>query len=280
MRNALVRKELVLGIILLCVGASATSSISVNINQKKNQILQLNQPDPANVTITDWTEDVFSMDPATQERSIVLSHPDISIENLDITQATYSKQGMQATISLQVVGIIENRNELENTNGTELNLVVYILELVTSEHYYLVEYCNQSGYLLRGNETINLTSSYFSVVNDTLTITFSLISEDEIYESLSVGSLFRKTDLSGNITANIFDQAPNFLQKAFLLGRFNSITTVDDHIIVEAVNLRIFLINQLQFFHYTTGEMIIISDWYKGRIIGNHFLIGMFNVLM
>jgi hypothetical protein len=271
-------KGMVLGIVILCVGASITSTITGYSSQKKNDIFQLNQPDPANITITDWTEDVISWDPATQEGGIVIYHPDINIENLDITQATYSQQGTQAILCLQVDGIIENRREPENPNGTESNFVLYIFELVTFEHYYLVEYCNQSGYLHRGNETINLTSSYFSVVNDTLTITFSLISEDEIYKYLKVASLFRKTDLSGNITANIFDKAPNYLQKAFLLGRFNIVTTAEDHILIEAVNLRILFISPLQFSHYNAGEMIIISDQYKGRIIGNHFLIGMFNV--
>lgn len=273
------KNALVIGIILLVLGANGLPSIVVKCSDITNKVIQEYQLSPLDMVIPDWTNDVMSMDPATQERLIVITHPDIDIENIDITKAIYSQQGVQATLTVQVSGVIENRNKPENTNGTNADFVFYFLELVTSDHYYLVEYCNLSGRLHRGNETINLTSSYFSVVNDTLIITFSLFSDDETYKSLKVGSIFRKTDVSGDIIANLYDRVPNYFLKVFLFGKINIIATGEDHIMVEAENLWIFH-GFLSFDHYDEAEKIIISDQYTVRVLANHFLIGFFNVLV
>jgi len=280
MKNKLRNKGIVIGILLLFFGLSMAPNITGDIREKTNSFLTLETPNPSNITITDWKNDVWSMDPATQEKHIILMHPDINIENLDIIHVTYAQQGTQAILNLQVIGEIENRNTPENTNGTKADFVLYGFELVTSGHYYLVEYCNQSGYLHRDNETINLTASYFSVVNDTLRITFSLFSDEEIYESLDVVSIFRKIDLSGNITANVFDRVPDYHQKAFLFGRMNILSTAEDHLMIEAVNLRLLYISPLHYSHYHNAEKVIISDLYKGKIFSSHFLIGMSDVLV
>jgi len=280
MKSRLWSKRLVIGILLLSFGISMASNITGDNCEKTNTFRPIEKSNPSNITITDWTNDVWSMDPDTQEKSIVLTHPDINIENLDITQVTYLQQGTHVILTLQVVDEIENRNIPGNPNTTQVDLVFYGLELVTSDHYYLIEYCNQSGLLHRDNETINLTASYFSVVNDTLCITFSLFSDNESYESLYAVSIFRKIDLSGNITANLFDRVPDYHQKAFLFGRMNILTTAEDHLTIEAVNLRLLYLSPLHYSHYYNAEKVIISDLYKGRIFSNHFLIGMFDVLV
>ncbi|HER45434.1 MAG TPA: PKD domain-containing protein, partial [Thermoplasmatales archaeon] len=50
--------------------------------------------------------------------------------------------------------------------------------------------------LLYGMEQINLTSSDFSIVGGTLSITFSLVSADEVYEELIVTTTFIKVDFT------------------------------------------------------------------------------------
>jgi hypothetical protein len=155
----------------------------------------------ANATISDTMGDVLSVNQSTQETSIVTSHPDINVDNLDIIQATYTQQGTQATISLQVKGNIENRGKIVNPHNADpldriINRVEYDFRLTTSEQVYQIIYVNQTGQFSDGTKTNNLTSSDFSIVDDTLSITFPLIRAEEKYENLSVTSMFVKMNLS------------------------------------------------------------------------------------
>jgi PKD repeat protein len=170
-------------------------------------------------TIIDGTGDVSSVDYFTQEITIVTSHPDINVNNLDIVQATYTQQGTSATVTLQVKGSIENRghslDELGDTLDFNVNLVTYTFELTTSEQIYEISYINRTGQIDDDIETRNLTSSDFSVVGDTLSITFLLTSAEEIYENLSVSSAFMKVNFSSYTEEDstgfvlLEDQAPN-----------------------------------------------------------------------
>lgn len=172
----------------------------------------------ADVTITDIIEDVSSVDYITQETTVVTFHPDINVANIDIVKATYTKQGTQAAVTLQVRGSIENRGKMmdlynESSYGA-LNFVEYDFQLTTSEQDYTISYANQTGQLSNGVETSNLTSSDFSVIGDTLSITFPLTSASETYENLSVTSMFVKMNLSGgdtDLTGFVYlsDIAPN-----------------------------------------------------------------------
>jgi hypothetical protein len=169
----------------------------------------------ADETITDGTGDVSSIDYFTGETNIVTSSPDIDVDNLDLIQATYTQQGIQATLSLQVKGIIENRGKVTDLNGPDildvLNTVVYEFQLTTSEQDYSVSYSNETGQLAYGYEQINLTSSDFSVVDDTLTISFALTSAEEIYQNLTVTSTYIKANLAEEETSLVIltDVAPN-----------------------------------------------------------------------
>jgi len=172
----------------------------------------------ADVTITDIIEDVSSIDYTTQETTVVTSHPDIDVQNIDIVKATYTQQGTQATVTLQVRGSIENRGKIidlynEDSFGA-LNFVEYDFQVTTSEQDYTISYANQTGQVGNGVETTNLTSSDFTVVGDTLTIVFPLASPVEVYENLSVTSMFVKMNLSGgdmDLTGFVYlsDIAPN-----------------------------------------------------------------------
>lgn len=155
----------------------------------------------ADTTITDTIDDVSSVDYYTGETIVITSHPQIDVKNLDITQVTFTKEGAQATLTLQVRGDIENRGSIIDLYSEDifdsLNFVEYDFQLITSDGEYMVSYSNLTGQLNNGLETVNLTTSDFTVEGDTLTITFPLISADEIYEELSVTSMFMKVNFSG-----------------------------------------------------------------------------------
>jgi hypothetical protein len=172
---------------------------------------------PIQQTITDGMEDVSSVDYLTGETTVITSHPDIDVDNLDLVQATYTQQGIQVTVSLRVKGNIENRGKIIDPNSedipTALNTVEYGFQITTSEQVYSVSYSNQTSQLLiGGNEQINLTSSDFSVVGNTLTISFALKNAVEIYLKLRVASSFTKANFLSNETGGMVylsDYAPN-----------------------------------------------------------------------
>jgi hypothetical protein len=127
------------------------------------------------VIITDKTGDVCSQNIWDDEVTVVHSSPYIDVKNIDLTQATYHQQGKQVTLSLQVAGYIENRG-----NASGYDFVQYTFELITSGKKYSIWYCNRTCSLYYNNTQINLTSSDFSVVGNTLSITFSLVSADDL----------------------------------------------------------------------------------------------------
>jgi hypothetical protein len=168
------------------------------------------------VEITDVINDVSSIDYLTGETKVITSSPDITVDNLDIIKATFTQQGIQATVSLQVKGNIENRGKIIDPYSDDIlnfiDAVEYGFQLTTSTEDYIISYSNQTGQLIYGNEQINLTSSDFSVVGDTLSIYFSLVSADETYEALSVTSTFIKANFSSIESEGLIylsDVAPN-----------------------------------------------------------------------
>jgi hypothetical protein len=167
-------------------------------------------------TITDGAGDVSSVDYSTGETKIVTSSPDINIDNIDLIKATYTQQGTQATLSLQVKGNIENRGTILDMNNvdnlTALDTVEYEFQLTTSEQDYSVSYSNKTGQLAYGDQQINLTSSDFSVLGNTLSIFFKLTSTNETYTSLNVTSTYIKANLSAVDSSGLVylsDVAPN-----------------------------------------------------------------------
>jgi len=166
--------------------------------------------------ITDVIDDVSSIDYLTGETKVVTSHPDITVDNLDIIKATFTQQGTQATLNLQVKGNIENRGKIIDPYSIDplnfIEAVEYGFQLTTSGEDYIISYSNQTGSLDNGIEQKNLTSSDFSVVGDTLSIYFVLVSADETYEDLSVTSTFIKANFSSIESEGLVylsDVAPN-----------------------------------------------------------------------
>jgi len=168
----------------------------------------------ADETISDSMGDVTSIDYLTGESKVVTTHPDITVDNLDLIQATYTKQGTQATVTLQVKGNIENRGKVidpYSEDFSDFNTVNYEFTLTTSEEAYSVSYSNNTGTLQYADEQINLTSSDFSVVGNTLTITFMLTSANETYSDLSISTIYLNADFTLDNPSIVFlsDVAPN-----------------------------------------------------------------------
>ncbi|KYK20744.1 hypothetical protein AYK25_04395 [Thermoplasmatales archaeon SM1-50] len=154
----------------------------------------------ADITISDPMDDVSSIDYLTGETIVVTTHPEIDVENIDITKAEYTQEGAQATVSLQVKGNIENRGKIIDPESEDffefIDAVEYGFQLITSEEDYMISYSNGTGQLLYGIEQINLTSENFTVVGGTLSITFPLVSADEVYEEFIVTTTFIKVDFT------------------------------------------------------------------------------------
>jgi hypothetical protein len=180
----------------------------------------------ADTTINDPTGDVASMD-FMGNTTYVTSNPYVSVDGLDILQITYTKNGGTATVTMQVKGSIIDRgniNDLSMDNPEKLlyDVVGYELDLTTSTETYQIAYVNTVCQLTDSDyTTINLTTSDYSVNGDTLTVTISLKSADETYESLEVSSQYNKIDFSGfdenspdpdeldDLLVMLVDQAPN-----------------------------------------------------------------------
>lgn len=153
--------------------------------------------------ITDGTGDV--VDFVTQET--VDEHPDIDVENIDITELKYEREDKSVTLTLKVDGVIENRGDLSDISEYGLpddlldfnvNTVGYVFMLFTSYDEYQIAYANNTCQViyLTEFEIINLTEDDFSVNADTLTIFFEVGTTNETYESVSVTTLYQKFSLS------------------------------------------------------------------------------------
>lgn len=162
----------------------------------------------ADETITDAIEDVATLDYMSGETTVITSSPYIDVDNIDLLQSTYTQQGSQATVTLQVTGVIEDRGridylELDYDLFNTLDSVDYMMTLTTmeqdSEQEYTIRYSNKTGQLTRGSEIPdNLTSSDFSVAGDTLSVSFTLDSSQETYKSLVVESTYVKMNLTSD----------------------------------------------------------------------------------
>jgi len=280
--NTLIEKGFTLGLILLFVGTISIPDIHGSFSHHMNNVLQLNTHTPTDITITDWTGDVCSFHYFTTKWTLVTNSSEIEVSNLDLTQATYQQQGILATLCLQVAGSIENRGHILYGNiSDEINATEYAFQLTTSEQDYLISYVNQTGILIYNDTQINLTSSAFTVIGNTLSITFPLVSLNETYENLSVTSTFIRTNFSSHPPMIVYlsDTIPNLWSKVLLFGTFNTNNTKGEYMTIEAHHLWMIRFHPFQLIHYKPGEIIRVSTPYKAKIITAHFLVGLFNVL-
>jgi PKD repeat protein len=152
-------------------------------------------------TITDGTGDVSSIN-YNGDTVLITYSPEIDVDDLDLIEATYTLQGTQVTLTLQVAGLIKDQGEFFDFNSenfdmnSTLNYVEYGFHIITSSDDYVLEYINRTCNFTSNAGSQNLPSSDFSVNGNTLTVMFTLTSADETYQSLAVTSSFTKINLS------------------------------------------------------------------------------------
>ncbi|MFH1013434.1 MAG: PKD domain-containing protein [Thermoplasmatota archaeon] len=106
--------------------------------------------------------------------------------NIDITKLTYIRQdnSRQVTIKLEVNGrgIIEDRNDLEDVDPDSTSffgsIVTYSISLETSVNSYEIEY-------VAGNCTLNYEDIIATVLDNELSVTFNVGTENETFSSLT-----------------------------------------------------------------------------------------------
>jgi len=277
------RKWIAIGMILLFVQAALLPNIPGRITDRMRDGLPQNQGFFSNGTMTDWTNDVCSLNYLNNKCTVIMNSTNIEVDNLDLIQTTYLQQGSLVTLSVQVAGCIENRGQPYwwNITNETIDVIEYTFSFTTSEQDYLVSYVNQTGVVLFNGSQINLTSSDCIVVNNTLSITFPLVDQNESYENLSVLAIFLKINpLKPRKITFFFDSIPNYWSKVILFGRYIGSPLKGEYMTVIAVNLwmiRIYPYHQL--LRYQLGDIIRVSTPYKARIITNHFLFGFFDIL-
>jgi len=271
------RKWVVVGIILLFIGASVVPNSSGSTGNKRID----SSPTyiPADETITDWTDDVCSYNYFRNTWTIITNSTDIEVDNIDLVQTSFTQQDSQVTLGLQVAGRIEDRGHPGNfTNETDE--VDYFFLLTTSERFYFVGYINQTGFLFYDDVHSNLTSSDFTVLSDTLSITFSLVNLTETYQNLSVTASYVKANLSSPSTIVLLqDTVPNEWTKVLLFGTFNITDTRGAYMELEAVRLWMIRFHPFQLTRFKPESIIRISTPYPARLITDRFIIGMVDVL-
>jgi len=137
-------------------------------------------------TITDPVDDVIYTDASdiTGEAQDEIQYTD-DRPNVDIVEMTYSHpdNSDQATITIEVDGVIEDRNDLDvdeidpdsmNFSGS---VVTYFVELETSFSAYQIEYVNK-------NCTVNQEEASFVVDGSELSITFDLERSNETFQAI------------------------------------------------------------------------------------------------
>lgn len=186
-------------VVLLCIGTSSLPCIGGSVRETAGDGYQENTSSRSNETLFDVLEDVCSVN-INQETEVVLSHPDIEVDNIDIAEAGATQLGNLITVCVQVAGVIENRGKIidfyNGGNLSNLNFVEYDFLISTNEDDYMVSYANYTGLIANRTETRNLTSSDYSVMGDVLSIWFSLDTAEEYYVSLSATSMFVKMNFS------------------------------------------------------------------------------------
>lgn len=284
MNNTRVRKFIAVGMVLLFAFAIFIPAIPARMDGRIMHILPRNKVFFTDETLTDWTNDVGSFHYRNNRWTIITNSSAIEVQNIDVIQASYQQQEGQVTLSVQVAGSIENRGHWDDwvSDNETIELVEYTFQFITSEQEYLISYVNQTGALLVNSSQTNLTSSDFTVINDTLSITFPLLNPEETFENLSVMVLY----ININVTLKPYkivifaDAIPNYWTKVFLFGRYTSAPFKGEYMTVEAVGLWMIRSEPYnQILRYRRGDIILLSTPYTARIITNHILFGFFDIL-
>lgn len=131
--------------------------------------------------VTDNADDVFfGADLTSMEDAL-----DTTSEkpNVDVIKLTYNRadQSSQVSVSLEVKGVIEDRDDLSDANFNDSflsgSMINYIIWIETTENSYEITYINK-------NCTVNYEENDYEVSGNTLTVTFDLDDSSETYVSM------------------------------------------------------------------------------------------------
>jgi len=103
----------------------------------------------------------------------------VSRPNIDIINVEYSRIGKNVKITLTVKGNIQNAGDLNDVE--KLPQIYYNFLLVTDENEYDIIYINKAV-----NSTYNEEDVSYDVDGSDLEISFSLLSDEEVYDYLAV----------------------------------------------------------------------------------------------
>jgi len=116
--------------------------------------------------------------------------------------------------------------------------------------------------LVEFNDELILTDS-----NGTVWFTAPQVETDTYYEITAT-----KTGYTGANETILIRNVPSEFKNALIFGRIANLTTVDDTIVFEAVNIKVVTFKPFSFNPYTSGEQFIISKDYKG-LLGYRFIL-------
>jgi len=123
----------------------------------------------------------------------VSSSPNIDVGNIDITEITYSRQNKKITLTLEVKGEIENRGTISDLESEDsVDFVAYIFSLYTSSESYAIYYVNDKCQITYYSTSETKNISDFSLTGSVLTISFNLLNDSEVYDTMEALSYYIK----------------------------------------------------------------------------------------
>jgi len=166
------------------------------------------------VTITDDEGDV------TDGLEIVTSSENIDVDNIDILEVTYSRDGKSVTFTLKVKGIIENRGDIDDVTSDfdkDIDVIMYSLFLETSDEIYEIDYINNECQITNYStlDTVEIPDSDFSVDNDILTVSFDLNSTGETCESISAMTIYIKMPDLSDVDPEDYDDYLDLIEELY-----------------------------------------------------------------
>ena len=175
-------KNKIIGIFLcaLLIGTVIPSISGFNLPKIRNNNPSVSSFSDDN-TFDDYTDDVICLSINNEDIYRTDEKP-----NINIISGSYSINDDNATLKLEVEGIIEDRGNIIPENIFE-NIVFYNFHLNTSKNYYDILYCN--GSCILEYDTIPENLSNFVVDGSILSVTFSLNNTSETFNSIIIETL-------------------------------------------------------------------------------------------
>lgn len=178
------KKILILGIVISCfLLFSATASVLADELE----------------TLIDQEDDVVDDELETTDEK----------PNIDIVEIKYSKedQSTSATMTLKVKGEIEDSESLEDIDDLTGSIVMYIVEIETSDSTYEIAYAS-------GECTVNDVNATYIKDGSTLAVTFDLDSANETYTAMQAIS----TEMDFTTFLSYADSVPDIFLKVTANG--------------------------------------------------------------